>query len=188
MRTDLPETADKDRSPTRGFYRGRVTFVIERSLGKTRRPWLARGLVTFLSDAVVKDKEVQVGRMTAADGDGAGYRARRGRLLRDSEAADRRFDLLAGLFVHYLLVGDNGRNAAALDAPSRPSPKAAAPSSQAAFARVTSLYRAFRSTSRRRSSRRSNSRPIPRSRPLRSACGPFRSPKLSCCEPRFSSI
>ncbi len=145
LRTDLPETADKDRSPTRGFYRGRATFLIERSLGQAAPLWLTRGLVTFLSDAVVRDKEVQVGRMTAADGDGAPLSApAAAEFFREGRAADRRFDLLSGLFVHYLLVGDNARNAGALE-PVLASLAAgdAAASIQPAMAKVASLYAGF---------------------------------------------
>ncbi len=65
LKADLPEPADKERSPSRGFYRGRASALIEGSLGKSA-PWLTRGLAMFLGDSVVKDKEVLVGRMTAA--------------------------------------------------------------------------------------------------------------------------
>jgi len=144
LRTDLPETADKDRSPTRGFYRGRVAFLIERSLGKAAPPWLSRGLVTFLSDAVVKDKEVQVGRMTAADGDGAPVSVpAAAEFFREGRPADRRFDLLSGLFIHYLLVGDNGRNAGTLDALLQSFAANDGSSAQAALARATSFYAGF---------------------------------------------
>lgn len=145
LRTDLPETADKDRSPTRGFYRGRVAFLIDRSLGRTVPPWLSRGLVTFLSDTVVKDKEIQVGRMTAADGDGASVSApAAAEFFREGRPGDRRFDLQSGLFIHYLLVGENGRNAGALEtllqALAANDPAA---STQTALAKVTSLYAGF---------------------------------------------
>jgi len=143
MRTDLPETADKDRSPTRGFYRGRVAFLVERSLGKTAPSWLVRGLVTFLSDSVVKDKEAQVGRMTAADGDGVGLTAPpAAEFFREGRASDRRFDLQAGLFVHYLLVGDNGKNSAPLEAFLQ-ALAANDPSAPSAAAKVTALYPGF---------------------------------------------
>jgi len=145
LRTDLPETSDKDRSPTRGFYRGRASFLVEHSLGKAAPLWLARGLATFLSDAVVKDKEVQVGRMTAADGDGARLAAPPAAdFFREGRTVDRRFDLLSGLFIHYLLVGDNGRNAGALE-PLLLSLAAndAAPAFQSALAKVTPLYAGF---------------------------------------------
>ena len=143
LRTDLPETSDQDRSPTRGFYRGRVAVAIERSLGRSAPPWLSRGLVTFLSDAVVKDKEVQVGRMTTADG-AALVAPAAAEFFSDSRTADHRFDLQAGLFIHYLLVGDGGRNTAALDAfvQALKAGGNAASLSQA-LARMTSLYAGF---------------------------------------------
>lgn len=144
LRTDLPETSDKDRSPTRGFFRGRAAFLVERSLGTSAPPWLARGLVAFLSDAVVKEKEIQVGRMTAADGKAAALAApASAEFFRAARSPDRSVDLLSGLFIHYLLVGDNGRNAAVLDAfvqaLSADDPAAA----QAALVKITSLYAGF---------------------------------------------
>lgn len=145
LRTDLPETADKDRSPTRGFYRGRVTFLIERSLGKAAPPWVTRGLVTFLSDAVVKDKEVQVGRMTAADGGGGALSApAAAEFFREGRAVDRRFDLQSGLFVHFLLLADGGRHAGTLEALLQAlAANEPAASVQAALAKVTALYAGF---------------------------------------------
>lgn len=144
LRTDLPETADKDRSPTRGFYRGRASFLVERSLGRGAPAWLTRGLAAFLSDAVVKDKEVQVGRMTVANGDGSTASApAAAEFFREGRAADRRFDAQSGLFVHYLLVGENGRNAAALEALLQSLAANEPASTQAALAKVTALYAGF---------------------------------------------
>ncbi|MEO8499324.1 MAG: hypothetical protein ABI565_00315 [Vicinamibacteria bacterium] len=144
LRTDLPETADKDRSPTRGFYRGRVAFLIERSLGKSAPAWLSRGLIAFLSDAVVKEKEVQVGRMAAADGAAAYSPApAAAEFFRDGRSADRRFDLQAGLFVHYVMVADNGRNAGALEAFIQTLAAGGAAPELGGLAKVTSLYAGF---------------------------------------------
>jgi len=144
LRTDLSETSDQDRSPTRGFYRGRVASVIESSLGKSAPPWLSRGLVSFLSDAVVKDKEVQVGRMAAANVGGAPPALPPAEFFREGRAADRRFDLQAGLFVHYLLVADNGRNAVTLEPLLRALAAGESPAPvQAALAKVTPLYAGF---------------------------------------------
>lgn len=145
LRTDLPETADKDRSPTRGFYRGRASFLVERSFGKSAPLWLSRGLAAFLSDTVVKDKDVQVGRMTASDGEGSLLSAPApAEFFREGRAADRRFDAASGLFVHYLLVGDNGRNAGVLDALLQAlAANEPAPAIQAALAKVTALYPGF---------------------------------------------
>jgi TPR repeat protein len=145
LRTDLPETADKDRSPTRGFYRGRATFLVERSFGRAAPLWLTRGLAAFLSDTVVKEKEVQVGRMTAANGDGSFQSApAAAEFFREGRVADRRFDAQSGLFVHYLLAGDNGRNAGALEALLQAlAANEPAASTQAALAKVTALYAGF---------------------------------------------
>ena len=71
LRSDLPEPADKERSPWRGFYRARVASLIERSLGKSAPPWLSRGLVTFFADTVVREKEILAGRLTLTESDGS---------------------------------------------------------------------------------------------------------------------
>ena len=145
VRTDLPETSDKDRSPTRGFHRGRVAAAIEKSLGRSAPPWLSRGLVAFLSDAVVKEKEVLVGRLavTAAEG-GVLSASSAAEFFGDSRPADHRFDLQAGRFVHYLLVADHGRHAPAFEALLQALEEGPpASSSAAALAKVTSLYAGF---------------------------------------------
>lgn len=58
---DPKDPSDKEPAPYRGFFRGRVDHLIERSEEKGP-PWLSLGPVTFLADAVVKDKEVVMGR------------------------------------------------------------------------------------------------------------------------------
>jgi TPR repeat protein len=144
LRTDLPEAADRDRSPSRGLHRGRVAWLLEQSLGKTAPAWLSRGLVVFLSDAIVKDKEILVGRMAGGDFEGAGTALPAAEFFRDGGMRDRRFDLQAGLFMQLLLVGDNGRNAASLDTLARQIASKAPPAEiQAALAKVTGLYGGF---------------------------------------------
>lgn len=144
MRTDLPEPADKERSPTRGFYRGRADHLVERSLGKAAPPWLARGLVSFLSDAVVRDKELLVGRMTAADGATTLLPAPAPvDFFRENRPADRKFDLQAALFIHYLLNADGGKNTAALDALGAAISAKDTAAAQSAQTKITALYRGF---------------------------------------------
>ncbi len=145
LRTDLPEASDRERSPSRGFFRGRVTYLIDRFMGTSLPSWLSRGLVAFLSDAVVKDKEVLIGRMAAADGEGAPRQAPAApEFFREARTTDRSFDLQAGLFVHYLLAGEGGRNAPALDTLlQKVAAKEPAANIEPALAKVTSLYAGF---------------------------------------------
>jgi tetratricopeptide (TPR) repeat protein len=138
------DPSDKEPSPYRGFFRGRVLRLIETSLGNAP-PWLARGLATFLADAVVKDKEVLVGRMTIGRGDAALLPVPSSTdLFGDSPLTDRRFDWQAGFFIHYLLIGDRGRHAASLDDLLRKVSSNAGPADlKPALARMTSLYAGF---------------------------------------------
>lgn len=145
LRADLKDPSDKERSPFRGFYRGRAAQLVERSLGKSAPAWLTRGLITFLADTVVKDKEILTGRMTLSEGDGASLKApSSAEFFRDGRAHDRRSDLLAGLFIHYLLVGDGGKQAPALnDMLESFAARDEAPVVQAALGRVMALYGGF---------------------------------------------
>ena len=141
-RTDLPEPSDKERSPNREAWRGRAGFLIEKSIGTTP-PWLVRGLSVFLADTLVKEKEVLAGRMVFADV-AAQTALPVADFFKETRTADRRFETQAGLFAHFLLVGDEGKNAAALDALlQRIATRAPAASVQEALARVTSLYASF---------------------------------------------
>jgi TPR repeat protein len=146
MRTDLKEPAEREPSPFRGFYRGRAGSLIDSALGKTAPPWLARGLKAFLADSVVKEKEILLGRMTATD-DGSGATPpppQAAEFFRDTRAADTRFDRHAGLFIQYLLVAENGKNASALDAVCQAAAsRAPAANLQAAQAKVAALYPGF---------------------------------------------
>lgn len=145
VRIDLPEPGDKDRSVLRGFYRGRLGSALDRSLGKSAPPWLVRGLLTFLADTQVRDKDILTGRMSLAQGEvvptgplpAADF-------FKDGRVVDRKFDVQAGYFLQYLLVADNGKNAAALDAVmQKVAAKESGASLQAAVAKVTTLYAGF---------------------------------------------
>jgi len=145
LRAEVKDPSDKERSPFRGFYRGRAAHLVERSLGKSAPSWLSRGLVTFLADTVVKDKEILTGRMTLSEGDAAALRApSSAEFFREGRASDRRSDLLAGMFIHYLLVGDGGKHAPVLnDWLESLAARDEAPVLQAALGKVMALYGGF---------------------------------------------
>ena len=145
IRLDLSGTGDPVRSPYLGFFRGRASYLIERSLGKRAPSWLSRGLATFLADTVVTGKEVLVGRMAAADGAAPSLPTQSAaEFFRETRGSDLKSDLQAGMFIHYLLVADGGKNAVALDtllqklAASEP-----AASLQPALLKVIALYSGF---------------------------------------------
>ena len=145
IRTDLPEPGDKEKSPLRGFYRGRASYWIERALGKAAPSWLSRGLISFLADTVVREKEILVGRLGSGEETGAlTPLPPASEFFREGRSIDRNSDLQAGLFIHYLLVGEGGRNAAALDALlQKVAARESSASSQAALAKVTAFYSGF---------------------------------------------
>jgi TPR repeat protein len=145
VRAATKEPAEREPSPLRGFYRGRAAFLIDSTLGKSASPWLARGLKVFLADSVVKEKEILLGRMTAA-GDAGPLTASppAADFFRETRAADPRFDNQAGLFIQFLLVGENGKNAAVLDAVVQAAAsRGPAANLQAAQTKVTALYPGF---------------------------------------------
>lgn len=143
LQANLPDPSDKERSPYRDYYKGRAAYLIEKALGKTA-PWLSRGLVAFLADTVVKDKEILIGRMAGVDVEKAGPPATAAEFFRENRTADRKLDAQAGLFVHFLMAGEGGKNASALDALLSKLAASDPPASvQPALARVTALYAAF---------------------------------------------
>lgn len=145
LRAEVKDPSDKERGPFRGFYRGRAAHLVERSLGKSAPSWLNRGLVMFLADTVVKDKEILTGRMTLTEGEGAVLKApTSAEFFREGRTVDRRSDLLAGFFVHYLLLGDGGKHASVLnDLLESLAARDEAPVVQAAIGRVVALYGGF---------------------------------------------
>jgi TPR repeat protein len=145
IRAGTKEPTEREPSPLRGFYRGRAGFLIEASLGKSAPPWLTRGLRIFLADSVVKDKEILLGRMTAAEEAGAmPPLSPAADFFRETRAVDPKFDRQAGLFIQYLIAGENGKNAPALDALLQAAAsRGPAASLQAAQAKVTTLYQGF---------------------------------------------
>jgi len=145
VRLGLKEPTDTEPSPHRGYFRGRTTFLLGRSLTEATPSWLLRGLVTFFSETVVRDKEIQTGRMAPA-----WNAARTAAVLsaadffRDGRGVDRAFDLQAGLFIHYLFLGEGGKNARLLDAALLGlSSKETAAGAQSAVSSLKALYAGF---------------------------------------------
>ncbi len=145
VRADLPEPGDRTASPLRGYYRGRVAYRVDQSLGRSLPSWLRRGLVTFFADTVVKEREVLTGRVSLGEGQAAPLPApSASEFFREGRGGDDRFDLQAGFFVHYLLVGEGGRNAPLLETLLR-SKASRAPEGETSgtLTRITALYAGF---------------------------------------------
>ncbi len=145
LRVDLPEPSDRERAPHRGYFRGRAAWLVEQNLGKAVPSWLSRGLTTFFADTVVKDKEVLTGRMTLGDLEGAAIQAlAAAEFFREVPPADKRFDIQAGLFIHYLLLGEGGRHAGTLDALIRQiAAREGPPGREPAMAQIRVLHAGF---------------------------------------------
>lgn len=143
VRAGSREPADSEASPYRGYLKGRAAYLVGRSLDEATPAWLVRGLVSFLSDTWIKDKEMLAGRMMPQFKE-AGAAPPAAEFFREERARDSKFDAQAGLFIHYLLVGEGGRNARSLDALLQSSSSAqTAAAAKGALGRITALYPGF---------------------------------------------
>ena len=145
VRSASKEPTDTEPSPYRGYFRGRAAYLVGRSLTEAAPAWLVRGLVSFLADAWVKDKELVTGRMMAQVAEsGTTSVLPPGEFFKEGRGSDKKFDLLAGLFVHYLFLGEGGRHAPALDGFLQAlSSREGSTNAPSALAGITSLYPGF---------------------------------------------
>ncbi len=144
VRTGSKEPADSEPSPYRGYLKGRAAYLVGRSLDEATPAWLVRGLVSFLSDTWIKDKEMLAGRMTAQLKEAGTAPPPAADFFGEGRGRDSKFDAQAGLFIHYLLVGERGRNARSLDVLLQSySARATAAAAAGALGRITSLYPGF---------------------------------------------
>ena len=144
VRAGSKQPADAEPSPYRGYLKGRAAYLVGRSLDEATPAWLVRGLVSFLSDTWIKDKEMLAGRMMAQLKEAGTSPSPAADFFREGRGRDSKFDAQAGLFIHYLLVGEGGRNARTLDALFQSySSREAAAAAAGALGRITSLYPGF---------------------------------------------
>jgi tetratricopeptide (TPR) repeat protein len=120
LRTDVPEPDDSGENPYQKAYWSYVAAVFYRSFPRQIPEWYGRGVCEVMSNTVVREKELHVGRLMKQN-----MRIMRERApipLPEFLAADRRspwvteqdrielFDAQAWALVHYLMFGDEGRN------------------------------------------------------------------------------
>jgi TPR repeat protein len=143
FKTGLPEPGDRERSPYRAFYRGRAHVLVTAGLGSRAPAWVAHGLAAFLADSVVKEKEVQAGRLGALLAAAGPAVPQATDLFKDRAKPDARLDPWAALFIHYLLAGEGGKNSAAFDGLLRAIAASDTAATQTAQANVAALFGGF---------------------------------------------
>jgi hypothetical protein len=125
LRTDIREPDDEGANPYQQAYWGYVAAIFHRSFPRQIPQWYGRGICGVMSNTVVREKELHVGRLMQRNLDVMRERApiRLGEFL----SADRRspwltqqdrielFDAQAWALVHYLIFGEEGRNGPRVD-------------------------------------------------------------------------
>lgn len=125
LRTDLREPDDAGENPYRSAYWAYVSVVLNRSFPVRLPAWYSRGMAEMMSNTVVRDKELHVGRLLSNNlrtlreralvplGEFLAADARSPWVL--GEAAIQVFDAQAWAFVHYLTFADDGAHQARLN-------------------------------------------------------------------------
>lgn len=122
LRTDLVEPDDEGDNPYQTAYWNYVSLVFHRSLPAATPQWYSRGVAEVLSNTIVREKEIHVGRLM----DGHLRRMReqthiplaeflaveRGSKYLTREVDARQFEAQSWVFVHYLMFGNRGEHSA----------------------------------------------------------------------------
>ncbi len=125
LRTDVAEPDDVGENPYRMAYWCYVSAVLHRSLPVRAPEWYARGMTEVLSNTIVREKELHVGRLMNAhlrtlyenapipldEFLGVDYGSKY--LTREGDA--RLFEAQAWAFAHYMMFGANGAHRAQLN-------------------------------------------------------------------------
>lgn len=120
VRTDIEEPDSVQANPYYASYWSYVFITLQASFGRELPMWLGRGLSDLFANTIVRDKDIQVGRVIPwylkelrDQGRlrlqavlGADYQSRQA--TREDEA--RAFDASAWVLVHYLGFGESGAN------------------------------------------------------------------------------
>jgi tetratricopeptide (TPR) repeat protein len=122
LRTDVREPDDVTANPYQKAYWSYVSAEFHRSFARKIPQWYGRGIAEVMSNTVVREKELHVGRLMQRN-----VEIMRERVpipLREFLSADRHspwvtqqdritlFDAQAWALVHYLMFGEEGRHAA----------------------------------------------------------------------------
>ena len=125
LRTDVREPDDVSANPYQMAYWSYAHAVFTRTFPRSLPEWYARGIAEVMSNTFVRETEMHVGRLM--QGNINIMRVRAPIPLAEFLAADRRspwltqetgiqlFEAQAWAFVHYLMFGDEGRNASRVD-------------------------------------------------------------------------
>jgi TPR repeat protein len=129
LRTDLPEPDEVGANPYQSAYWCYAASVFDRSFPRPLPAWYSRGIAEVMSNTIVRDKELHVGRPIR---DRVELMRERYQVpLNEFLAADRRshwltqemdvriFDAQAWALVHYLMFGEKGANLGRVDRFSR---------------------------------------------------------------------
>jgi len=121
LRTDVREPDDVGANPYQAVYWSYASVIFNRSFPRRLPEWYARGVAEVMSNTIVREKELHVGRLMQGNLDE--MRQRASIPLKDFLSADRRspwvtqesavrlFDAQAWSLVHYLMFGDEGQHA-----------------------------------------------------------------------------
>jgi TPR repeat protein len=120
LRTDIPLPKEIGENPYQEAYWCYASSVFERSFPRRLPLWYRRGIADVMSNTVVRDKELHVGRPIPSSLDLLRERAwvPIGELLsadersrwRTQELESQLFDAQAWALVHYLVFGEKGKN------------------------------------------------------------------------------
>jgi Tfp pilus assembly protein PilF len=125
LRTDLPGSDREGVNPYRMAYWPYVGLILQSSFDRDPPLWLSRGLAEVFSNTIVREKDIEVGRLIPWHLERLRGNARMS--IADLLAVDRRspyytqedrrdlFDAQAWALVHYLEFGDEGRHRPQLD-------------------------------------------------------------------------
>jgi tetratricopeptide (TPR) repeat protein len=120
LRTDTAEPDSVEANPYFQTYWSYVYLVLQASFEKELPPWYGRGLADFFANTIVRDKDVQVGRIvpwhlrelrqTAMLPLSTLFSVDRQSPYLTHEGDSRVFDASAWALVHYLTLGERGAN------------------------------------------------------------------------------
>lgn len=125
LRTDIQEPDEVSANPYQTAYWSYAHAIFTRTFPRRIPEWYARGIAGVMSNTFVREKRLDVGRLMQGNIDV--MRERAPIPLAEFLAADRRsrwlveetglqlFDAQAWAFVHYLMFGEDGRNASRVD-------------------------------------------------------------------------
>ncbi len=122
LRTDIPEPSDVGENPYQSAYWNYASLVFHRSMPRGVPEWYSRGVAEVLSNTIVREKELHVGRLMQNHLDRMRQAvaiplndflsASPGSRYLTSEVDAALFESQSWVFVHYLMFGNRGEHSA----------------------------------------------------------------------------